>query len=259
MEKMKPLKKITTLAIGTYFALAPDAKADFGEAIQTAPPGQFQLVGAQFQGNKLDVKGKKKPIKLEKIITKATLKGKTKRWLGTITVPFSDTENSTINQKASGIGDIELEGGPHYKLDNLHLLSTVKVRIPTGDYDPNKVINEGTGQYAITPFVRATKLYKQGTFDLGIGYEHNFGELSDKMIVRTTPGLKFGNWQIGIENIYTDNFKGKQQYRAGPCLRYTKKNNNKPSWHITGFVEKDWYNKNGPQGVIGGIRVRKQF
>ena len=30
MEKMKPLKKITTLAIGPYFALAPDAKADSG-------------------------------------------------------------------------------------------------------------------------------------------------------------------------------------------------------------------------------------
>ncbi len=227
------LKK-TMLASLLGLALAPQAQADFREAFQTSTPGQIQLVPSHYEAGTLrDKEGNKREVAVEKTGIEATLKGKTKRWFGQVTIPYVAVANGQLEKK--GIGDITLEAGPRYHTGHWELLPTLRAKLPTGAFEAGKV-NIGTGQTDLAAVLRGTGMYGPLTLDAGIAYTHRFGTPADRIELRGTPGVGLGKYlRTGIEGVVTLSLDDARTARLGPGLVFAK-----DGWQVGGFMQKEF-------------------
>ncbi|MFC1754301.1 hypothetical protein ACFL96_13075 [Thermoproteota archaeon] len=253
-----------TIAMVVATATAPViAEADIGEAIRM-PPGyaSVQTIGAQYTADRLVTEdGVEVPIDLEKKIGKATIMYKSGKFFGAVTVPYSNAENTTLDAKAEGLGDVSIEAGPHfnkkYTNGSLHVMPTVTVKFPTGDHDDKQPLNPGTGKAEIEAWLRATGLYKDATFDLGAGYTHIPEGETDKIGFRVTPAVKLGKYaRVGFEAVGSYALDGSvENVKAGPVLRLMTKDAEKGP-HVTFSYQQDMHSHGCPEGTLTTVRVR---
>lgn len=141
-------------------------------------------------------------------------------FIATALVPFGYTDIHSMNQIASGLGDINLGAGYFLPIKQVDLLSMIFVEFPTGEYNASKAVNIGSNQYDIKPMIFLYKSFGDFSIDAAMKYyfrlKNNTTDVlpGDELYVQCLLGynltdkLKLGpslNWMIS---------KDKEQYGA---------------------------------------------
>ena len=256
---MKSNKIIATCitALDLIYYMPSSSEADFLEAIQTPIPGMVEVTGTHSDIDTLvDKYGKKREADIDTNTLNVTIKGKSPRLSGSVTFPYSSKKNNLTGNSVSGLGDISGRVGIHGKRDNLYFLLMGETKLPTGDYNKER-LSVGTGQTELSLGLRVTGLYDEGkrSMDFGVIGTHSTGDSSDKITIRATPGQKFGDIRVGLEGI--GNYaldSGIIGIKIGGLLKYEAK-----EWNITGYLGKDIYSRNTSQGSQYGLIFRRIF
>jgi len=248
--RLNDLVKAIILSTG----LAASAKGfDYFTAVQTAQPGQLQLVeGLKHADESVDKAGNKKDVDITTAFFTPTLKLKNDRWFASLTVPMSWIDNNTADQDAHGLGDCSFQFGPHFKLGDLYILPMLEYWTPTGSYDPSSKVNTGSGKHQIGGTLNFTRVKEHSIVDLGISHLEQINGEKYKDTVQGAAGYKTERWILGGGFNYSFGDGGLENLSVGPLIRYTGKNN----WHITACIEKDVYGRNTSQGWNASIRFR---
>ena len=166
-----------------------------------------------------------------------------------IIVPFisQDVEIGAlgVDESTSGIGDIEFSTlifGWHFS-KNMHLVATVDIFAPIGEYDQNDPSSIGRNYWTVDPIVAATYI-SDGGFEVSAKFQYliNF-ENSDtdytsgnEFICDYLIGQHVGKWNFGVngviyQQITDDELDGDtvEDYKAqcfsiGPAIQYNYKN-----------------------------------
>lgn len=96
-------------------------------------------------------------------------------YLLNIIIPFGKKEARSINESDSGLGDIFLASSYTLcKQEKLYFLGTVYFKIPTGDFDEEKNINIGDGQFDIWFQLNYAQLINKITLESNLTYIYKF-------------------------------------------------------------------------------------
>jgi len=243
----------SALALG-----AVDATADFYEALQGTPWQLEMIVGDYVADHFVDEDGNRKGTELRKQFLKLGLKYRGDRYFLTIKAPYSSAANPAIGAKAAGIGDLELQLGPHFQRGQWYLLTTLEGKLPTGQHDSDKKLNPGNGNYEVGVMARVTRLGNYTSLDLGGGYTFEIDESVGTAHLRFTPAVNYNQWRLGLETVGSHTRNGdvtSDRLMTGPLLRY----NFKSGPFVVFGVQKDVYRRNGPKGWLGTVRLRIPF
>ena len=258
------------ISAGIGLGTAGQSKADIAEGINTGIPGQIQLNAVSSHADKFtDSEGNEKKIDNNAEVITATLKLKgTKDALGikvpyyaNLSVPHVSLINNFTGQKVSGLGDISIEAGLWQKYNaggnwNLHLLETLGVKVPTGEYNQKSKMNLGTGQYDISTILRGTLTDGDYFIDGKIAGAHRTGQPSDRLDLSATLAkrvldTKYGNLILGAE-ANASHSQDAKNVNARVIGRFTLKD----GIQINVWAGQDLYERNSPERDNVGVTVR---
>lgn len=91
-------------------------------------------------------------------------------------IPYKSQKSSLLQQEDIGIGDIKLGIGyfiPN-SFDKTELGVVGNIEFPTGEFDKNRVINNGSGRYALNLESYIHKVIERIIWDGSVKYNYNF-------------------------------------------------------------------------------------
>lgn len=91
-------------------------------------------------------------------------------FVATALVPFGFMDINSLNQNASGPGDINLGAGYFLPFKQVDILPMLFVEFPTGVYNSSKAANIGSNQYDIKPMIFLYKSFGNFSLDAAVKY-----------------------------------------------------------------------------------------
>ncbi|CAM4277738.1 SphA family protein [Acinetobacter pragensis] len=279
-------------------AITPPGIYDFGSGM-TPPPSEYGALGIRFvnvQATTLkDNDGNKSAVKPDfdfNAIVFAGLKMTDLDFLGgkygfAAVVPMIDismdlsipTPVGNIEQsgRSTALGDIQIipmvvQWNP---TENLWLKTEMMFQLPTGSYDPDRVINTGVNHWTFQPSLSMTYMSPTG-FEISTSSQVNFNTRNKDTDYRSGTefqqdfgvGQHIGNWIFGIggyvykqltddkSETLTNGNRG-QAIALGPAIGYVNFRNPIPTIYFHAYKEFDAQNKT--EGTNIALRLGMSF
>jgi len=195
----------------------------------------------------------------------------TEQTIVTALLPVGHVESDKLDQSVDGFGDLLVGAGVFLPIRVVDCLVMLVIDAPTAEYDDDKAINMGTGQWNFRPSVFIHKSQGNYTFDCALKYNirkenHDTGyHPGDELSVAVLGTRKFGVIRVGpnIKLMYGDDQRqdgseqpdsAKQRVSAG-LEAYTRIK----GWGVTFNVMADVYTENTTEGVLGLLKLVRKF
>lgn len=186
-------------------------------------------------------------------------------------------EGSAMSGSHSGLADAELEAFVDWAGDSSRVAAGLAVDAPTGDYDKNRAVNTGTGNYwTLRPLLVLARTWDNG-LELALRSTYSFNTTNRDTEVRSGQYLHADwtalwrandQWRVGLQGYVLKQFTADagpgvpatgdkvQAYSAGPVLAYIADSGN---WAVDVKLMQEFSVRNRPEGQLGWVRLNLRF
>lgn len=173
----------------------------------------------------------------------------------------------------SGLGDAEISAFLDWQQDESRIVAGLALGVPTGDYDKNRAVNPGAGDFwTMRPLVVASRVWENG-FEIGGRATYSINSINRETDVRSGQYLHADwaamyrandLWRFGVQGYVlkqTTNDHGPgveahgnkvQALSAGPLVAYTSESG---TWAVDMKVMQEFAVRNRPEGQLGWLRL----
>ncbi|MCW7541651.1 transporter [Aquabacterium sp. A7-Y] len=183
----------------------------------------------------------------------------------------------TVSDSKSGIGDTEMAAFLDWQTDDYRLVTSLGLVAPTGDYDEDRAVNPGAGNFwTVRPGVVASYVWENG-FEVGSRTTYSFNTRNRDTDVRSgqylhsdVSGLYRLNdtTRLGLQGFVlrqTTDDSGPdvashgnkvQSLGLGPLVGYTSEDGR---WAVEFKVLREFSVRNRPEGTISYLRLQMRL
>jgi hypothetical protein len=177
----------------------------------------------------------------------------------------------------TGLADAEIAGFVDWAQDVSRVVAGLAVGVPTGDYDKNRAVNTGAGNFwTLRPLVVASRVWDNG-LSAGLRATYSFNTKNTDTEVRSGQYLHVDwmgmyrlndRWSAGLQGYVLKQFTADsgpgvaadgnkvQALSAGPVVGYISESGN---WALDFKVMQEFSVRNRPEGVLAWARLNFRF
>jgi hypothetical protein len=186
-------------------------------------------------------------------------------------------ESERRSGSESGQADMEVAGFVDWQQDESRIVAGLAVVAPTGDYDKNRVVNPGTGNYwTLRPLMVAARAWENG-LEAGTRITYSINSRNSDTEVRSGSYLHADwaslyratdNWKFGLQGFVLKQFtkddgpnvaehgNKAQSLSAGPVLAYLADSGN---WALDVKLTQEFEVRNRPEGQVTWVRLNMRL